>query len=44
MNKMFGEKYYDASDDEAKGIEKTKDIDFKLMKDADLDEECDEVD
>jgi hypothetical protein len=33
MTKMFGDKYYEASDDDAKDAEKNKAIDLNLMKD-----------
>jgi hypothetical protein len=31
---MFGEKYYEASDDEAEEVEREKDINLKLINDA----------
>lgn len=33
MTKMFGDKYYEASDDDAKAAEKDKAIDMNLLKD-----------
>lgn len=33
MTKMFGDKYYEASDEDAKDAEKNKAIDLNLMKD-----------
>lgn len=36
MQKMFGDKYYDASDDDAKAAERNKAIDLNLMNDAEI--------
>lgn len=39
MEKMFDEKYYEAEDSEGKAVVEAKNIDLKLMKDEELNEE-----
>lgn len=44
MTKMFGDKYYEASDDDAKEAEKNKAIDMNLLKDEESDASADPED
>ena len=39
MQKMFGDKYYEASDDDAKEAERNKAIDLNLMNDGEVENE-----